>query len=126
MKTTFDVKVAPEKGVAIIQVVFTDEDDKSVTPNADTIKWTLTNRPADLATVATIINSREQVTGITSAATINIVLEGDDLQILTGEESERFVERALLLEWQYDSSVQSGLDAKAQHIFPLENHHYTT
>ena len=123
MKTTFDVKVAPEKGVAIIQVVFTDEDDKSVTPNATTIKWTLTNRPAALATVVTIINSREQVTGITSAATINIVLKGDDLQILTGEESERFVERVLLIEWQYDSTVQTNLDAKAQHIFTLENHH---
>ncbi len=126
MKTTFDAIVAPEKGVAIIQVVFTDEDDKSVTPNTATIKWTLTNRPAALSTIATIINSREQVTGITSAATINIVLEGDDLQILTGEESDRFVERVLLIEWQYDSTVQTNLDAKAQHIFTLENHHYTT
>lgn len=126
MRTTFDKKVTPEKGVAIIQVVFTDEDGNSVTPNAGTIKWTLSNRPTDLSTTATIINSREQVTGITSAATINIILEGNDLQILTGEESERFVERVLLLEWQYDSSVQSNLDAKAQHIFTLENHHYTT
>ena len=85
---------------------------------------TLTNNPPQGGT-ATIINSREQV-AITSAATINIVLEGDDLQMLTAEAENRFAQRAILVEYQYDSSVQSNLDDKQQHFFKVENLRYVT
>ncbi len=124
MATTFSSTVLEEKGSGIIQCVFTDEDGNSVTPNADTIKWTLTNRPVH-GTTPTIINSREQV-AITSASTINIVLEGADLAMLAGEASDAFVERVLLIEYQYNSTVQNNLDDKAQHIFRIENLHYPT
>jgi hypothetical protein len=125
MGATFDTKIVEEKGVAIVQVVFKDEDDNSVIPNVSTIKWTLTNRPTLIDTAPTIINSREQVS-ISSASTINIVLEGADLAMLTGEEDEKFVWRVLTLEYQYNSTVQNSLDTKAQHLFRVENLHYIT
>lgn len=125
MATTFTSdKVLSEKGVGIVQVVFKDEDDVAVTPNVSTIKWTLTNRPVH-GESPTVINSRTQV-AIASLSTINIVLKGDDLAMLSGEVDDAFVERVLLVEYQYDSSVQNNLDDKAQHIFRIENLHYPT
>ena len=124
MATTISATILPEKGVGIIQVVFKDEDDNLVVPNASTIKWTLTDNPLAGET-AVVINSKELV-DITSASTINIVLEGDDLALQSGETTEIFVERVLSIQWQYDSTVQNNLDDKAEHIFKIENHRYTT
>jgi len=120
--TTFATETFPEEGVRGIQVAFTDEDGNAVTPNADTIKWTLTNRPAH-GTVPTVINSREQE-AITSASTITIVLEGDDLTLLSGEGS--FGERVLTVEYQYDSSMGNNLDNTVQYIFQVENLNYVS
>ncbi len=124
MTTLTSSTVLPEEGVGIVQVEFKDEDGVAVTPNVGTITWTLTDNPPQGGT-ATVINSREQV-AITSAGTINIVLEGDDLQILTTEVENRFAQRAILVEYQYDSSVQSNLDDKQQHFFKVENLRYVT
>jgi hypothetical protein len=124
MATTISTTILPEKGVGIIQVVFKDEDDTLVVPNASTIKWTLTDNPL-AGNTATVINSR-QLVDITSASTINIVLEGDDLALQAAEVNELFVERVLSIQWQYDSTVANNLDDKAEHIFKIENHRYTT
>jgi hypothetical protein len=124
MATTISSTILAEKGTGIIQVVFTDEDGTSVTPNAGTIKWTLTDNPLTGDT-ATVINSRTLV-DITSASTINIVLEGDDLALQSGETNELFVQRVLSIQYQYDSVVQSNLDDKAEHIFKIENLKYVT
>ncbi len=122
--TTFETVSFPEEGVRGVQVVFKDEDDAAVTPNADTIKWTLTDNPP-IGTTATIINSREQV-AITSASTITIVLEGDDLAFQASEASQHYAERVLLVEYQYDGTIGNNLDDKAQYQFKIENLKYTT
>jgi hypothetical protein len=122
--TTTATVILGEEGAGIIQVEFKDEDGVAVVPNTATVKWTLTNKPLP-GVLATIINSREQI-AITEASTINIVLEGDDLALIAGETSELFAERTILVEYQYDSSVQVDIDDKAQHFFKIENHKYTT
>jgi hypothetical protein len=124
MSTTISTTILPEKGVGFVQVVFKDEDDNLVVPNAGTIKWTLTDNPL-AGNTANVINSRELV-DITSASTINIVLEGDDLALQASEVNEIFVDRVVSVQWQYDSTVQNNLDDKAEHIFQIENHRYTT
>lgn len=124
MTTTISSTILSEQGTGVIQIVFTDEDDTLVIPNAGTITWTLTNNPPS-GTAATIINSREQV-AITTASTINVVLEGDDLAFLAGETNDYFAERVLTVEFQYDSNVQAGLDDKKQHVFKIENMKYIT
>ena len=124
MPTIISDTILSEKGVGIIQVAFTDENGVAVVPNADTIKWTLTDNPA-FGVVASVINSKENQ-AIASASTINIVLEGDDLALLTAELSKRYAERVITVNYQYDSSVQSNLDDKKAHIFKIENLKYTT
>ena len=125
--TTFESEgTFPEKGIRGIKVVFTDDDGNAVVPNTDTIKWTLTDRPANQSTTTTIINSREQI-DIASASTIYIVLEGDDLALQSGELSEGTVERVLTVEYQYDSTnLGNNVDDKAQYVFRIENMYYTT
>ncbi len=116
--------VLPEKGTGIIKVEFKDEDRAVVTPNADTIKWTLTDRPP-YGGLPTVINSRLQV-AISSLSTIYIVLKGDDLALLAGEVEKQRADRVILVEYQYDSTIQTGLDDKAQHVFEVENLYHTT
>ena len=125
--TTFESEgTFPEKGIRGIKVVFTDDDGNAVVPNTGTIKWTLTDRPANQSTTTTIINSREQI-DIASASTIYIVLEGDDLALQSGELSEGTVERVLTVEYQYDSAnLGNNVDDKAQYVFQIENMYYTT
>ncbi len=124
MATTFSSTTLDEKGSGIIQCVFTDEDGDAVVPNAGTIKWTLTNRPVH-DTTPTIINSREQQ-DITSASTVNIPVSGNDLAMLAGEVDDAFVERVMLVEYVYNSTVASDLPGKGQHIFRVNNLHYPT
>lgn len=121
--TTFAEELFPEEGFRGIQVDFTDDDGNAVTPNADTIKWTLTNKPT-IGTTPEVINSREQE-DIVSASTIYIGLEGDDLALLSGEEAEEQVMRVLTVEWQYNSSTfGNNKDEVSQYIFPIENLYY--
>lgn len=124
--TTFETTTFPEEGIRGVKVAFTDDDGNAVTPNADTIKWTLTNRPANLGAVTTIINSREQV-AVSSASTIYITLEGNDLALQSDESSEGIVGRVLTIEYQYDSAnLGINVDDKAQYIFQIENMYYPT
>jgi len=124
MATTISSTVLSEKGAGVIQVSFKDEDNAAVVPNPSTIKWTLTNNPPS-GTTATVINSREQV-DITSGSTVNILLEGDDLALLSDETNDPYAQRVLTVEWQYDSTIASNIDDKAQHVFKIENLKYIT
>lgn len=62
---------AKDKSTYGVTVAFTDESGNAVAPTA--ITWTLTNVDG------IVINNREDVAVATPAATIDIVLSGDDL-----------------------------------------------
>lgn len=100
---------APENGTYIFVVTFTDEDSVSTIPTA--LTWSLTDRYGN------IINSREDVS-ITPAATINIVLSGDDLLLSKPHDNVRI----LLIEGTYDSDLGSDLPLRGEAVFEIENH----
>jgi hypothetical protein len=62
----------PEEGVAVFTASFTDEDGTACIPT--TVTWTLTD------SAGTVINSRSAVS-VTPAASVKIVLQGDDLAL---------------------------------------------
>jgi hypothetical protein len=100
---------AHEKSTRIIVVAFTDEDDFAVIP--DDITWTLTNDQG------TVINSHlDEI--VVPASTINIVLTGDDLAILSSEDNGK---RCLLIEAIYNSTYGSGLTLKDEVWFNIDN-----
>lgn len=111
--TTLIKTKAKEGSTYIITCAFTDEDDNAVIP--DSIVWSLTD--AD----GTVINSREDVAVETPASSIDIVLSGDDLQILTTEEPSKSVGRRIIVEAVYESDAGSSLPLKDEAAFVLEN-----
>jgi hypothetical protein len=102
-----------EESTYIITCVFKDEDGDAVIPV--TINWSLTT------VNGTVINSRNEVSVGTPASTIDIVLSGDDLQILTNETNRKRVPRKITVEATYNSSVGAGLGLKDSAVFDLEN-----
>jgi hypothetical protein len=104
---------AMEEGSYFITVAFFDEDGNAETPNADTIKWTLTDMDG------TVINDRYNEAE-TSDTSIVIELEGDDLEIQSGETAP-IVRRRVTVLWEYDSDLGNDKPAKAEVIFPLRN-----
>lgn len=113
MALTLLTTEAIEEGTYFIDVSFLDEDDEAVTPNADTIFWTLTTPDG------TVINDRDNE-GETSDTTITIELEGDDLAIQAGENAE-IVRRHVSVKWEYDSDLGNDKPGKAGCVFPLRN-----
>ena len=77
-------------GTAVFRVVFKDEDGTAVVPNTAT--WTLLRG-------GQVLNNRKDVS-ITPAATVDIVLSGDDLVGGT---------QHIVIDAVYDSSAGSGL-----------------
>ena len=104
---------ATEQGVFGFSVTFTDDDGDAVIPNADTIFWTLTNN------VGTVINDRDNEAEA-SAASITIVLSGDDLAILPGETAP-VVRRRITVLWEYDSDLGDDLPGTAEVILKVRN-----
>lgn len=104
---------AIEKSTYVISVSFTDEDDQAVIP--DTIVWSLTNDSGD------VINSRDQVSVTTTAATVEITLSGNDLAMQTAEVGFPTVRRRIIIEATYDSSLGNDLPLKSEAIFLIEN-----
>lgn len=102
-----------EESTAVISASFLDEDSVAVIP--DTITWTL----SDL--LGTIINSREDVSVDTPAASTDIVLSGDDLAFQSSESGKIKVTRKLLVEATYTSSLGSGLPLKDEVRFSIRN-----
>lgn len=102
---------AKEESTYVITVSFTDEDEVAVIPA--TIVWTLTN------TAGTVVNLRSDVAVAIPAASIDIVLKGNDLQLLTGEVNQGI--RTFTVEATYDSALGLGLPLKASVRFIVDN-----
>lgn len=100
---------ASEQGTYIITCVFTDEEGDSIIPNE--VTWSLTDR------FGNIINSREDVS-ITAAATINIILKGDDLLLSKPHDNVRIV----VVKGNYDSDLGASLPLRGEVVFEIENH----
>lgn len=100
-----------EATFAVTFASFVDETGAPAVPQSAT--WTLTDR------AGTVINSRNQVVVAAPAATIIVLLSGNDLSIPIGDAGRR----ALVLEWVYDSSLGNDLPGKDVCYFtitPLE------
>lgn len=111
-------EVFPRKGVRGIEITFKDTDLSLVVPTA--INWTLTNRPGR-GIVSTTINSRDAVF-VTPASTITIVLNNLDLDFLTAEGNPSSVDRALLVNWSYNSvTLGNGVADNFQYNFQISN-----
>ena len=109
MSTTITSVLPVEEGTAVVTIAFKDEDGSAVTPSAAT--WTLTDGDG------TVINSRNQVAIGSLAASVNVVLKGDDLSLAAGSGTTR----KFLVEYTYTSNLGSGLPGKAQLIFSIED-----
>ena len=110
--TTILTVNAQEKSTYVITCAFKDEDGQDVIPTSAV--WTLTDEDG------TVINGREDVAITSLAASVNIVLTGDDLEIDTGFAGTA-QRRTITVEAVYDSSLGTGLTLKAAAIFDIEN-----
>lgn len=97
MPTTLTTR-AIDKSTYVINCAFTDEAGAAVIP--DSITWTLTDD------AGTVINSRSAVAVAPPAASIDIVLSGNDLKYSDG------APRVLTINAVYDSTLGSNLPLK--------------
>lgn len=107
MATTINVMPTEEATAKVTVSAFTDESGASVTPTA--ITWTLTDR------LGNVINSRTGVS-VTPASSVSFLLTGDDLGI--GSYGRQ---RVITIAVTYDSSLGSGLVAREQAYFTIED-----
>ena len=110
MPTVITETEATEKSTFVITVSFVDDAGEAVTP--DTMKWSLVDKNN------VIINEREDMVLSGLASEMDIVLSGDDLEILAGKSKEK---RFLVMEGTYSSSAGLGLPLKDQLSFILFN-----
>jgi len=101
-----------EKGTAVIEVRFVDEDGQAVTPKTGT--YTLTDDEGN------VVNSRQDVAISNLASSVNIVLSGDDLQISSGFSGSADW-RILTVEITYDSNYGTDLPQKDTLKFAVNN-----
>jgi len=95
-----------EEGTYVVTATFTDEDGNSVVPN--NINWWLYDSSNN------IVNGRSNIAIAIPAASIDIVLQGDDLAII-GRDNRR----VMRIEYDYDSSYGTGLPGKAEVEFDI-------
>lgn len=100
---------ANEKSTYIITASFTDDSGASVVPSS--ITWSLTD------VNGTVINSREDVSVSIPAASIDIVLSGDDLALSDGND----VVRVLTIKAHYSSSMGANLPLNDSCRFIIKN-----
>ncbi len=103
---------AQEKSTYVITAAFKDENGQDVVPDSAT--WTLTDEDG------TVINSRQDVTISSLAASVNIVLTCADLAVDTGFAGTA-QERIITVSATYTSSLGSGLCLKSAAKFNVEN-----
>ena len=106
MVTTLSTK-AMEQSTFVITVSFFDEDDNPVVPTA--ASWTLTDEAGN------VINGRQGV-AITPAATVDVVLQGNDLAVAGATEAGRI----FTVSGTYNSDAGSGLPLKDHVRFVVE------
>jgi hypothetical protein len=109
MPTTLTTE-AVERSTFVIRASFTDETGAAVVPNSG-LTWTLSDVRGN------VVNSREDV-AITSAATITIVLHGDDLAL---SDAFRDAGRVLTIRGMYNSSLGASLEIADQATFVITN-----
>lgn len=107
MATTLSVE-AIEQSTYVITVNFYDEDSLAVVPNE--ASWTLTDEAGN------VINSREDVAIEALAASVDVVLSGDDLAVAGATEAGRIFTVA----GTYDSSLGSDLPFRDHVRFVVE------
>jgi len=102
---------AVEQSTFFITAAFTNSAGNSVVPN--NLTWTLTDKDGN------IINSREGEVIATPAASVTIMLSGDDLELPDIDDPVR----VLLIEGDYDDAPTSetGVPIKEQAVFEIEN-----
>lgn len=101
---------ANERSTYVVTLGFIDAAGEAVTP--DTVRWTLTNG------AGVVINSRADVVA-TPAASVNVVLSGDDLALLAGEGMS--AQRLLTVRATYTSTEGAGLPLNQEYAFALCN-----
>lgn len=104
MATKLTIKAA-DKSTYVINLAFEDEDGNAVIP--DSIAWTLTDD------AGTVINSRTSVAVAVPAASVDIVLSGNDLKYSDGRH------RVLTVQAVYDSNLGSDLPLKDEVKFEI-------
>ena len=109
MATNLNIK-ATEESTYIVSSAFTDEDGNALVPTS--ITWTLTDMDGS------VINSREDVAVAVPAATIYVVLSGDDLAVGATEANPV---RIVTISAVYTSSYGVGLPLKKAAAFKIEN-----
>lgn len=100
--------VAAEEGTYVISLTFKDEDGTALTPT--TLTWTLTDEDG------TVVNSRSGVAA-SVAATINIVLSGDDLALSDAKKRRRCVS----VSGTYTSTYGAALPLKDEIWFTIRD-----
>ena len=98
---------AVEKSTIVITASFHDEAGSPMIPSS--ISWKLTDRGGN------VINSRNDVV-VSPAASIDIVLSGDDLSL----ERDKKTDRILTVYGTYNSTYGIGLPFADSAIFPIE------
>jgi hypothetical protein len=102
---------AIEQSTYAVIAAFTDDAGTALVPNTGTLMWTLLKK---VDGVATVVNSKLNV-AITSAASVTVVLSGDDLALVVGQSKSRWV----LFEGEYNSALGSNLPFKHECVFQI-------
>ncbi len=110
-----DAVLADEGSTLGIVVGFTDDDGAAETPTS--ADWTLTDENG------TVINSREEVTINSLAASVTVTLSGNDLDLLAGETGETAI-RHFLVQAVYSSDLGNDLPLVKAVAFPIVNAKY--
>ena len=105
MPTTLTTQ-AVEESTFVVTAAFTDEDAVAVVPK--TAVWTLSDKDG------TVINGRLDVTISPLAASVDIVLSGDDLAIADGKT------RKLTIKATYDSDAGTDLPLNDELSFQIQ------
>lgn len=109
MSTTIISEKANEKGTFVVTASFTDENGDSVIPVS--ITWSLSRSDG------TIVNSRQDVSVGSPAATVNIVLYGSDLATFSGDNYRRI----LTIEALYNSDLGGQYPIKDEMHFAIND-----
>jgi len=96
-----------DKSTGVITLAFKDAAGTAVIPTA--ITWTLMNAAGG------VVNSRTAVAVAVPAASVDIVLSGEDLDYADGET------RRLLVQATYNSTEGSGLPLKEEIVFTIND-----
>ena len=93
-------------------ITFSTKDETGAVVTANNgLKWSLTDE------YGVVVNDKQDV-AITSGSEMTVVLQGDDLAILRGQDTEI---RVLTIEGTYDSDLGEDMPIKQQCWFYLDN-----